>query len=284
MLLDSKNGTAQTSLGDVFCGSNRVSLWQDGSVRECRTGEVMLETIYGKKVQIPKCGYLAFRKDGSVCGYTTELETEYTVGKRTYTANKVGELTRKVFDTFNTIWFDENNEIVRMSFQNRYVVSAFYPSGAVWKWEHGGDEYGRDTAWFSEDGKQRARIDTVGKLELGSPPRREGDAYEYKIVNAKLPANDCIRNVYLDKNGLPESYDCYKTVQNLSLMWTSNHPAASISDFYSDDKLEEYGVPCGNLPLRQGLYYDYLLEVDDDGNFIPDETRHPITIEAQKQW
>ena len=56
-------------------------------------------------------------------------------------------------------------------------------------------------------------------------------------------------------------------MQNLSLLWTdSTGEEAPDSDYVSDDKLEEYGVPCN------------FLEVDDDGNYIPDETRHPITL------
>ena len=134
--------------------------------------------------------------------------------------------------------------------------------------EHGGSEYGRNIEWFSEDCEHTARINTVGRLELGSLPKYQGHFSEYKAVVAKVPANDCIRTVYFDKNGVPESYDCYKTVQNLSLTWTNTtgNYEASDNDYVSDDKLEEYGVPTN------------FLEVDDDGNYIPDETRHPITL------
>ena len=267
-LLDQENGIVKTSLDDIF-GGYGILLWQDGSIRECSTDEVMIETIYGKKVQIPRYGRLAFRKDGSVCAYSTELQTEYTVGKRTYTANKEGELKRKVADTtqwkedttFNSIRLNENNEIDGMGFDS-YSVNAFYPSGAVWKY----GEYRYE--WFSEDGEHTARIDHLGRLKLGSLPRYESWDSEYKTAIAKLPVGECIRNIYFGADGKPESYDCYKTVQNLSLTWTNTtgNYEASDNDYVSDDKLEEYGVPTN------------FLEVDDDGNYIPDETRHPITL------
>ena len=151
---DKENGTVSTSLGDIFVQSNyNIELWQDGSIRECWTDDVIIETIYGTKVQIPKRGLLRFHKDGSVAAYTTTLQTEYKVGNRTYTANKGGWIIGPP-ETDNGLWLYFNTVVLKNdgtveSFLNvgeygelSEEVSAFYPSGAIWK---------ADGVWYSED-------------------------------------------------------------------------------------------------------------------------------------
>mgnify|MGYP006873036597 FL=1 len=130
-----------------------IELWQDGAIRECWTDDVIIETIYGTKVQIPKRGLLRFHKDGSVAAYTTTLQTEYKVGNRTYTANKGGWIIGPP-ETDNGLWLYFNTVVLKNdgtveSFLNvgeygelSEEVSAFYPSGAIWK---------ADGVWYSED-------------------------------------------------------------------------------------------------------------------------------------
>ena len=141
---DKENGTVSTSVGDIFVqSSHNIELWRDGSIRECWTDDVIIETIYGTKVQIPKRGLLRFHKDGSVAAYTTTLQTEYKVGNRTYTANK-----RDSELNFNTVVLKNDGTVESFLNVGEYgelseEVSAFYLSGAIWK---------ADGVWYSDDG------------------------------------------------------------------------------------------------------------------------------------
>ena len=314
---DLKNGVLKTSLGEIFPDSDYISLWQDGSVRECCVGEVMMETIVEKKVQIPEHGLLAFRKDGSVCGYTTGLEAEYKIGEKIYTANKEFQLPKPAgyYDEsdcvkFNTILLDEKNQVREVLWQKSNGqtcdILTFYPSGAIHRanYKLSTDNNIHDNV-YSEDGKFWATIhdgykakniiqaESVLVCSDGTPRDKEhyekysdyvkdekgnfikdknGDMIEtgeYKSYQGGLSYG--ARNVYFAQNGLPQSYDCYKTVANLPLTWTRievNHDGEVSYKYISDCAIDDFGFS-----------YEYLLETDDDGNFVIDESQREIKME-----
>lgn len=320
---DLKNGVLQTSLGEIFPDSDYISLWQDGSVRECYVGEVMQETIAEKKVQIPEHGFLAFRKDGSVCGYTTGLETEYKIGEKTYTANKEFQLPKVIneyggydesaYIKFNTILLDEKNQVREVRWQKSNSqprdILTFYPSGAIHRciYKLSTDVNSHDN-FYSEDGKFWAAIHGYKAKNIIQAESilacsdgiirnmtdfsnyagyikdkkgnfikdKNGDMIktdEYKSYQGGLSYG--ARNVYFAQNGLPQSYDCYKTVANLPLTWTRtevNHDGELSYKYISDCAIDDFGFS-----------YEYLLETDNDGNFVIDESQREIKMEIARK-
>ena len=285
---DEKNGTLKTSLGDIYCyngfdsvknghifGQHKsVELWQDGSIRECLAGEVMLETINGVRVQIPRYGLLRFRKDGSLCAYTTELETEYKIGNYTYTANKTNEGL-----SFNTVGFDENGipsqflDVDLRSYGKIYnVVTKFYPSGAIWK--------GIGT-WYSEDGTRIAYVERYGWLSISNPTYDdyyikgtfEKNPDEGLVFGAVVPGQ--VRLVHFGKDGSPESYECYKTVSGIDIF---NIDGDHIIETNIKKNIEKAGFN-DYMNLKEfNLSTDDFLEVDDDMEFVPEDGRHTLEI------
>ncbi len=315
---DLKNGVLKTSLGEIFPDSQNISLWQDGSVRECYAGEVMLETIAEKKVQIPEYGFLAFRKDGSVCGYTTGLEAEYKIGEKTYTASKEFQLPKVIneygcydesaYIKFNTILLDEKNQVREIRWQKSNSqprdILTFYPSGAIHRCIYKlPDEVNFHDNVYSEDGKfwatfhgykakniiqaESVLVCSDGIIRnmtdfsnyVGYIKDKKGNIVkdkngseiktEYKSYQGAL--SYAARNVYFAQNGLPQSYDCYKTVANIPLTWTR------IETTRYGEVSYKYISACGIDDF--GFSYEYLLETDNDGNFVIDELPREIKME-----
>ena len=175
-------------------------------------------------------------------------------------------------------------------------VSAFYPSGAIWK---------ADGVWYSEDEEYSSgRFYGSTNVLTSSRPvynenghraaREDGKELDYSLswASSKYGRNSAyvdnhyswyeilpysVRNIYFDSKGLPASYDCYKTIQGITLIdlveeSTEKYPYAG-----ENAGLQEYGImpPKGyNEPIRFELFF----ETDDDGNYIPNDTRHEITL------